>query len=74
MHLENSLMLVTALNPHIGYDKGAVAAKEAFASGRNVRDVVIEKGWLTAEQVDELFDCFDAALDDTLAWVRKEGL
>ncbi len=53
---EANIIVVTALNPHIGYDKGAVAAKEAFASGRNVRDVVIEKGWLTEEQVDELLD------------------
>jgi fumarate hydratase class II len=53
---EANIIVVTALNPHIGYDKGAVAAKEAFASGRNVRDVVIEKGWLSAEQVDELLD------------------
>ncbi|HSF87502.1 MAG TPA: class II fumarate hydratase [Acidimicrobiia bacterium] len=54
--VERNIIVVTALNPHIGYDKGAVAAKEAFASGRNVRDVVVEKGWLTAEQVDELLD------------------
>ncbi len=53
---EANIIVVTALNPHIGYDKGAIAAKEAFATGRNVRDVVIEKGWLTAEQVDELLD------------------
>ena len=53
---EANIIVVTALNPHIGYDKGAVAAKEAFNSGRNVRDVVIEKGWLSAEQVDELLD------------------
>ena len=53
---EANIIVVTALNPHIGYDKGAVAAKEAFASGRNVRDIVIEKGWLSEEQVDELLD------------------
>ncbi len=53
---EANIIVVTALNPHIGYDKGAIAAKEAFASGRNVRDIVVEKGWLTAEQVDELLD------------------
>jgi fumarate hydratase class II len=53
---EANIIVVTALNPHIGYDNGAVAAKEAFASGRNVRDIVVEKGWLTAEQVDELLD------------------
>jgi fumarate hydratase class II len=53
---ERNIIVVTALNPHIGYDKGAVAAKEAFATGRNVRDIVIEKGWLTEGQVDELLD------------------
>jgi fumarate hydratase class II len=53
---ERNIIVVTALNPHIGYDKGAVAAKEAFASGRNVRDIVVEKGWLTEDQVDDLLD------------------
>jgi fumarate hydratase class II len=53
---ERNIIVVTALNPHIGYDNGAIAAKEAFATGRSVRDVVVEKGWLTAEQVDELLD------------------
>ncbi len=54
--VERSIIVVTALNPHIGYDRGAIVAKEAFASGRNVRDIVVEKGWLSAEQVDELLD------------------
>jgi len=54
--VEANIIVVTALNPHIGYDKGAVAAKEAFASGRNVRDVVVEKGWLSEAEVDELLD------------------
>ncbi len=53
---EANIIVVTALNPHIGYDNGAIAAKEAFATGRNVRDVVVEKGWLTAQQVDDLLD------------------
>ncbi len=53
---EANIIVVTALNPHIGYDNGAVAAKEAFASGRNVRDIVVEKGWLSEDQVDELLD------------------
>jgi len=53
---ERNIIVVTALNPHIGYDNGAIAAKEAFASGRNVSDVVVEKGWLSAEQVTELLD------------------
>jgi fumarate hydratase class II len=54
--VERNIIVVTALNPHIGYDKGAIAAKEAFATGRNVADVVVEKGWLTSEQVAELLD------------------
>jgi fumarate hydratase class II len=53
---EANIIVVTALNPHIGYDNGAIAAKEAFESGRNVRDVVVERGWLDADQVDELLD------------------
>jgi fumarate hydratase class II len=53
---ERNIIVVTALNPHIGYDKGAIAAKEAFASGRNVGEVVVEKGWLTPEQVADLLD------------------
>ena len=53
---ERNIIVITALNPHIGYDKGAIAAKEAFASGRNVRDIVVEKGWLTADEVDDLLD------------------
>jgi fumarate hydratase class II len=53
---EANIIVVTALNPHIGYDNGAIAAKEAFATGRNVRDIVIEKGWLTESQVDQLLD------------------
>jgi len=54
--VERNIIVVTALNPHIGYDKGAIAAKEAFATGRNVADVVVDKGWLTREQVTELLD------------------
>jgi fumarate hydratase class II len=53
---ERNIIIVTALNPHIGYDKGAVAAKEAFASGRNVADVVVDKGWLTTDEVTALLD------------------
>jgi len=53
---EANIIVVTALNPHIGYDRGAEAAKEAFTSGRNVGDVVIEKGWLTADEVADLLD------------------
>ncbi len=50
--LEKNVIVVTALNPHIGYDAGSAAAKEAFASGRSVREVVLEKGLMTAEELD----------------------
>jgi fumarate hydratase class II len=54
--LAKNAILVTALNPVIGYSKGAEVAKEAMASGRTVREVVLEKEYLTAEQADKLLD------------------
>ncbi len=54
--LEKNVIVVTALNPHIGYDAGSAAAKEAFATGRSVRDVVLEKGLMTAEELDAALD------------------
>ena len=50
--VEQNLIVVTALNPRIGYDKGAAVAKEAFASGRTIREVVLEKGLLDEEELD----------------------
>jgi fumarate hydratase, class II len=50
--LAKNAILVTALNPVIGYQKGAEVAKEAMATDRTVREVVIEKGYLTAEEAD----------------------
>ncbi len=52
-HLENSLMLVTALNPHIGYDKAAKIAKKAHAENTSLKEAAIELGILTGEQFDE---------------------
>ncbi|RMG97332.1 MAG: aspartate ammonia-lyase [Chloroflexi bacterium] len=54
--LAKNAILVTALNPVIGYLKGAEVAKEAMATNRTVREVVIEKGYLTAEEADRLLD------------------
>jgi fumarate hydratase class II len=51
--VQRSLMLVTALNPHIGYDKAAKIAKEAHRSGSTLREAAIASGWLTAEQFDD---------------------
>ncbi|MEX1038891.1 MAG: class II fumarate hydratase [Acidimicrobiia bacterium] len=54
--VERNAIIVTALNPHIGYDNGAKIAKEAVASGRSVRDLVIEAGLMSAEEVDTALD------------------
>ena len=59
-HLENSLMLVTALNPHIGYDKAATIAKTAHKNGTTLREEAIRLGYLTSEQFDQ--------------WVRPEKM
>lgn len=53
-HLENSLMLVTALNPHIGYDNAARVAKKAHAENKTLKEAAVELGLLTAEKFDEL--------------------
>ena len=52
-HLENSLMLVTALNPHIGYENAAAIAKKAHKEGTSLREAAIALGLLTSEQFDE---------------------
>ncbi len=52
-HLNNSLMLVTALNPHIGYDNAAKIAKNAHKKGTTLKESGIELGLLTSEQFDE---------------------
>ena len=53
-HLRDSLMLVTALNPHIGYDNSAKIAKNAHKKGVSLRESAIELGLLTGEKFDEL--------------------
>jgi fumarate hydratase, class II len=51
-HVENSLMLVTALTPHIGYDKSAEIAKAAHASGSTLKDAAMKSGYVTAAEFD----------------------
>lgn len=51
--LENSLMLVTALNPVIGYDKAAEIAKKAFKDNSSLKDAAVSLGYLTAEEFDQ---------------------
>jgi fumarate hydratase class II len=59
-NLENSLMLVTALNPHIGYDKAAKIAKHAHTKGLTLRAAALELGLVTGEQFDD--------------WVKPEAM
>ena len=59
-HLENSLMLVTALNPHIGYARAAEIAKKAHKEGTTLKEAAVALGHLSAEQFD--------------AWVRPEKM
>ena len=58
--VQRSLMLVTALNPHIGYDKSAQIAKKAHKEGTSLREAALALGYVTAEQFD--------------AWVRPENM
>ncbi|MCI0699145.1 class II fumarate hydratase [candidate division KSB1 bacterium] len=53
-HLENSLMLVTALNPHVGYDNAAKIAKKAHKENLTLREAAIALGILTGEKFDEI--------------------
>ena len=59
-HLDRGLMLVTALNPHIGYDKAAQIAKKAWAEGTTLRAAALALGFTTAEEFD--------------AWVRADNM
>ena len=59
-HVKNSLMLVTALNPHIGYEKAAAIAKQAHAEGTTLKESAVNSGHLTADQFDE--------------WVKPENM
>ena len=58
--LHGSLMLVTALNPYIGYDKASEIAKSAHKSGATLKEAAVASGYLTAEQFDE--------------WIKPEGM
>jgi fumarate hydratase class II len=60
LHLQNSLMLVTALNPHIGYDRAAEIAKLAYRDGCTLRAAALTLGYLSGEQFDN--------------WVRAEQM
>jgi fumarate hydratase class II len=54
--VERNAIIVTALNPHIGYDNGAKIAKESVATGRSVRELVLEAGLMSENELDEALD------------------
>ena len=54
-NLYNSLMLVTALNPYIGYENAAATAKKAYKENKSLKEACVELGFLTAEKFDEVF-------------------
>lgn len=54
--VDKSLMLVTALNPHIGYDQAASVAKEALSTGRTLREIVLERKLMDASALDQALD------------------
>ena len=56
--IDKNPILVTALNPVIGYDKAAAAAKKAYAEGRTIREVVVELGYLSDEEAGRLLDAW----------------
>lgn len=51
--VEKSLMLVTALSPHIGYEKSAQIAKKAFADNSSLREAALALGYVTPEEYDK---------------------
>ena len=51
-HLDESLMLVTALNPHIGYYKAAEIAQNAYREGKTLKQAAVESGYVSAEDFD----------------------
>jgi aspartate ammonia-lyase len=56
--VENSIGLVTALNPLIGYDKSSEIAEEALRTGKSVVEVVLEKGYLSREELEQAFNAW----------------
>ena len=56
--VEQSLSMVTSLNPYIGYEKAAKLTKEAFASGKTIRELCVEQSVLPKETLDAALDPF----------------
>nr|MDA8223232.1 aspartate ammonia-lyase [Desulfitobacterium hafniense] len=57
--VENSVGLVTAINPHVGYEVASIIAKEAILYGRPVSEIVLEKGILSKEELDLILNPYE---------------
>lgn len=57
--VENSVGIITAINPHVGYDQASAIAKEAIATGQSVRTIVLERGLLTPEELDQILNAYE---------------
>ncbi|MBI5286305.1 MAG: aspartate ammonia-lyase [Deltaproteobacteria bacterium] len=68
---DKTLGLATVLNPYIGYEKAVEVAKEAFRTGETVKEVVLRKGILSREDVEEVFDPF--GMTGPRACIRKKS-
>ena len=71
--LDESTALVTALSPLIGYARASELAQEALASGRQVRELALGKGWLTRAQLDELLRPESLTRPQTATVPRPKG-
>ena len=50
------MALATALNPYIGYDKASELVKESLSTGKTIKELAVEKGFLSKEKLDEILD------------------
>jgi len=57
--VQSSIGIITAINPHVGYENAANVAKESLKTGKTVRELTIEKGLLTSEELDIILDVFN---------------
>ena len=58
-NIKHSLGIITAINPHIGYEKATEIAQEAFKTGRPIREICVSKGLLTNEELDKILDPYE---------------
>lgn len=58
-NVEKSISIITAVNPHIGYEKATEIAKEAFETGKSIREICLNRGILSKEELDKILDPYE---------------